>query len=257
MTIASLGEPLDVYAPMRGRLQTRMCECHGRSVYVVKADTIGSDKSLMVLAGSCAQHVDYAELEKKGYVKATAYPAIPSRFKDTDVTLLHPSMQKAVLWNPMVGKPGLLMHGTSGIGKTRAAWHVVNRLFLRGLDLGFNLPINFMSMRRFEKEMIDSFEERRHGAVLEAVCRSPFLVLDDLGKERLTSRMATDLFGVIDHRTEHDLPMIVTTNFSGRAFLDRFLPQDKETGLAIARRIRDYFDIHGMSPSPNENPHPK
>lgn len=253
MTTANLGEPLDVYAPVRNKLQSLVCQCHGRSVYVVRAEPVEGEPNPLFVAGACAKHVDYAELASRGFVKATVYPNLPSRFKDTEVTRLHPSMQMAVLWNPTVGKPGLLMHGTSGIGKTRAAWHIVNRLFLHGLDLGYNLPINFMSMRRFEKEMIDSFEERRHGAALESVCRSPFLVLDDLGKERLTSRMATDLFGVIDHRTEHDLPTIVTTNFSGRAFLDRFLPQDKETGLAIARRIRDYFDIHGMSPSPNEN----
>lgn len=253
MTTQSLGEPLDVYASVRNKLQSVVCQCHGRSVYVVKKELADGETPKMCLAGACAEHVDYAALEAKGYVKAKEYPELPSRFKDTDVARLHPSMQRAVHWNPVVGKPGLLMHGTSGIGKTRAAWHIVNRLFLRGLDLGCNLPVNFMSMRRFEKEMIDSFEERRHGAALDAVCRSPFLVLDDLGKERLTSRMATDLFGVIDHRTEQDMPTIVTTNFSGRAFLDRFLPQDKETGLAIARRIRDYFDIHGMSTPSHEN----
>lgn len=247
MTTHNLGEQLDVYAPLRKRMQSVVCECHGRSVYVVKANPQEGEKQVVALAGACHEHVDYEDLKARGYVKATECPYLPSRFKDTDVARLHPSMQTAVLWNPLVGKPGLLMHGTSGIGKTRAAWHIVNRIFLRGLELGYNLPVDFMSMRRFERELIDSFEHRKHGEKLDEICRSTFLVLDDLGKERLTSRMATDLFGVIDHRTENDLPTIVTTNFSGKAFLERFLPQDRETGLAIARRIRDYFDIHGMS----------
>jgi DNA replication protein DnaC len=201
----------------------------------------------LFLTGSCPEHTDYAELEAKGFVAPVVHPELPKRFHDTDVTRLHPSMQKAVLWSPIAGKAGLLMHGTSGIGKTRAAWHIVNRYWCEGLKQGYNLPVKFMSMRAFEKELIDSFEERRHGKVLEEICRQPFLVLDDLGKERLTSRMATDLFSVVDHRTERDLPTIVTTNFSGKAFLDRFLPQDKETGLATARRFRDYFEIVGMA----------
>ena len=115
------------------------------------------------------------------------------------------------------------------------------------------MDVTFLPMREFEKRMIDSFEERKHSAALDDVCESEFLVLDDLGKERLTSRMATDLFSVIDHRTERDLPTLVTTNFSGKAFIDRFLPQDKETGLAIARRLRDYCTIQGMTSHENQD----
>lgn len=177
---------------------------------------------------------------------------MPKRFVDTDLKRLQTSMQIAALWNPTLGKPGLMLHGMSGIGKTRVAWNVVNRIWKDGLEQGFALPINYMSMREFERTLIDSFETHTHGKELKKLCEAEFLVLDDLGKERLTSRMATDIFAVLDHRTEHSLPTIITTNFSGKAFIDRFLPQDRETGLAIARRIRDYFEIYGMT-STHEN----
>lgn len=251
MTTSNLGDSIDVYAAARRRLQSRVCMCHGRSVYGVNAQD-PSDTTIYVM-GFCKEHADWDVIsEVTKYTRPHIHPKTPDRFTDTDVLRLHPSMQKAVTWSPVKGKPGLLMHGTSGIGKTRAAWHITNRMWLKGIDEGFNMAILFLPMREFERRMIDSFEERKHSAALDEVCESEFLVLDDLGKERLTSRMATDLFSVIDHRTERDMPTIVTTNFSGKAFIDRFLPQDKETGLAIARRIRDYFTIQGMNSHENK-----
>lgn len=237
---------MDVYAPLRSRLQLVRCECGGRSTYAVKGEKVA-------YTGRCKTHVTDDYLREHGMEKATHHPKTPKRFRDTDVLRLHSSMQAACSWVPSVGKAGLLMHGTSGIGKTRAAWHIANRLWTQGLEQGYNLPIDFMPMREFEAQVIESFEERRHSMVLKEIIKADFLVLDDLGKERLTSRMATDLFSVIDGRTEEDKPTVITTNFSGKAFLERFLPQDKETGIAIGRRIRDYFTIQGMTSHENQN----
>lgn len=244
----SLGEPLDIYAAARKRMQTYYCHCGNRSVYRVSDDP--SDEKIY-LTGRCQEHINDGTLDKR-FIEPRFHPSMPSRFKDTDPLRLHPSMQAALAWSPAVGKPGLLMHGTSGIGKTRAAWHVSNRLWLSGLGEGCNMRLMFLPMREFERRMIDSFEERRHAAALDEVSKADFLVLDDLGKERLTSRMATDLFSVIDHRTERDMPTVITTNYSGKAFIDRFTPHDKETGIAIGRRIRDYFTIQGMSHEQNK-----
>ena len=248
MTTLNLGEPIDVHAHSRKRRQLRICECGQRSVYLLK-----EGNTLVHSSGQCSKHIDYLAHEALGSRKPTHLPKLPKRFIDTDLTRLDSTMQEAALWNPTVGKPGLLIHGMSGYGKSRVAWHIANRIWLSGLEQGFNTPIDFMSMREFERTVVDSFEERRHGEAIEDICDSDFLVLDDLGKERLTSRMATDLFSVIDARTQDLRPTIITTNFSGKAFLERFLPNDRETGLAIARRIRDYFVIYGMKSTHETN----
>lgn len=240
MTTANLGEPLDVYAPLRTRWQLVICECGRRSTYALRDGKIS-------LTGKCKEHMTPDYFTEHRYKEPDFLPQTPKRFRDTDPHRLHVSMQMATSWVPTVGKPGLLMHGTSGIGKTRAAWLIANRLWTEGLKQGYNLPVDFMPMREFEARVIEAFEDRRHSAALKEIMNADFLVLDDLGKERLTSRMATDLFSVIDARTEEDRPTVITTNFSGKAFLERFLPQDKETGIAIGRRIRDYFSIQGMS----------
>jgi DNA replication protein DnaC len=51
--------------------------------------------------------------------------------------------------------------------------------------------------------------------------------------------MESDLFAVIDERTSNLKTTIITTNYTGDKLLDRF--QNKETGVALVRRLRDYF----------------
>jgi DNA replication protein DnaC len=98
-------------------------------------------------------------------------------------------------------------------------------------------------MRKFEGFIEKGFDEKKHSKVLDTLINCSVLVLDDLGKERLTARMETDLFAVIDERTSGMRTTIITTNYTGETLLDRFT--NKETGVAIIRRMRDYFDVLG------------
>jgi DNA replication protein DnaC len=65
----------------------------------------------------------------------------------------------------------------------------------------------------------------------------PVLFLDDLGKEKMTDRMASVLFALIDQRTQKKLPTIITTNLTGDTLLERF--HDKEIGAAFVARLKD------------------
>ena len=67
-------------------------------------------------------------------------------------------------------------------------------------------------------------------------------VLSDFGKERLTSRMATDIFSIIDERSTNKKTTIITTNFNSSTMLDRFEKRDQELGIALVRRLKDYYN---------------
>lgn len=172
-------------------------------------------------------------LEKHGMVWADRHPDYPIAFTDTDPARLGGSLSKATDWSPK-DKPFLLLHGTTGAGKTRTAWLVFNRLW----SDGFPSKAIWLPMRKLEAAIERGFEDHKHGQVIELFCTVPLLCLDDLGKERLTARMETDLFGIIDERTQNLRPTIITTNYNGTTLLERF--GNQETGQALLRRLREY-----------------
>ncbi len=184
-------------------------------------------------------HWDYPFIYKeifsrKGLEFATKHPEYPVAFLNTD-RARSPIYDKAEAWEPKDDKCGLILHGETGGGKSRAAWLVFNKLWMR------NFPDRslFLQMRKFEGLIEKGFDDRDHGKVLDILISCPVLVLDDLGKERLTQRLESDLFAVLDERTSNLKTTIITTNYTGDKLVDRF--QNKETGVALVRRLRDYF----------------
>jgi len=132
------------------------------------------------------------------------------------------------------GGKGLVVHGVKGTGKTRAMWQLAKRLVfdeaqqvtvLRDVELG----------RRIER----SYEEHGagHDRLIAALSRVPFLFVDDLGKAKLTPRVESDLFDIIDSRYANELPTVYTTQFTGDSLIKRF--GCLETGEAILRRLRE------------------
>ena len=173
-------------------------------------------------------------MEKFNLVWLDTHPEYPKAFLDTKVELLAPNLQHAVKWKPG-DKVSLLLHGTTGTGKTRTAWHIFNRLWLQD----FPAKAVWLPMRKLEMAIEKGFDDHKHGQVLDYFCNVPLLCFDDLGKERLTARMESDLFAIIDERTSNLRPTIITTNYNGTTLLERF--NNKETGEALLRRIREYF----------------
>lgn len=173
-------------------------------------------------------------MEKHNLVWLDHHPEYPKAFLDTDVNLLSENLRKVIGWYPAT-KASLLLHGTTGTGKTRTAWHIFNRLWLQN----FPEKAVWLPMRKLEMAIEKGFDDHKHGQVLDYFCNVPLLCFDDLGKERLTARMESDLFAIIDERTSNLRPTIITTNYNGTTLLDRF--NNKETGEALLRRIREYY----------------
>jgi DNA replication protein DnaC len=172
-------------------------------------------------------------MDKTGLQWAERHPEYPAAFIDTDINRLGGSLKSAVNWMPS-DKPFLVLHGTTGAGKSRTAWLVFNRIWLNNFpDKAVWLP-----MRKLEAAIEKGFDDHKHGQVLDYFCNVPLLAFDDLGKERLTARMESDLFGIIDERTQNLKTTIITTNYNGQSLLERF--GNQETGQAFIRRIREF-----------------
>ncbi len=161
------------------------------------------------------------------------HPEMPKAFVNTDMEYSD-FMRKVKAWKPVDGKCGVILHGQTGIGKSRAGWWLFNKLWMDN-----HTSSKFMQMRKFEGMIEKGFDEKKHSKVIDALISCRVLVLDDLGKERLTPRLETDLFAIMDERTSNLRTTIITTNYTGDGLIERF--NSKETGVAFVRRLRDYF----------------
>lgn len=127
---------------------------------------------------------------------------------------------------------GLVLVGESGTGKTTALWALFriiertggNPKFLSGVELGRTL-----STAARDLERIDWLKKTR------------VLIIDDLGKERLTPAVAGLLWELLDHRHGFRLPTLISLKYSGEAFRERF--GDKSIGNDIARRIHEMCEF--------------
>ena len=195
----------------------------------------------------CRDHLDPARVKDDGLSKPKYPTQMPAVFQDTEISRLHEKIQENINWRPEGDKTGLLIHGTTGVGKTRALWEIVRRMWVEKAEMDINMPYLFLTMRKIESMIEQGFDTKKHGTMLDSLIEHPLLVIDDLGKERLTSRMASDLFAIIDERTVNRRTTIISTNFNGTTLLERFENKDKETGVAFIRRLKDYFKIVGCS----------
>lgn len=218
------------------------CHCGRRGALFAKND--GSHK--LVRYHLCREHLDAERVKYDGLQEPMFPPSIPAVFRDTDVNLLHPKVQLSLDWIPNGNISGLLLHGTTGVGKTRGIWEIIRKMWLEEAKKDKQLQFQFLTMRKIEGMIEQSFDDRTHSKMIDSLIEMPFLIIDDFGKERLTQRMATDLFSVIDERSTSKRATIISTNFNGTALLERFDNRDKETGIAMIRRLKDYYRCVGI-----------
>src|SRR5215204_3287351 len=104
---------------------------------------------------------------------------------------------------------GLYLCGGVGTGKTHLAVAVLNELVRRK-----RVPSLFVTV----PELLDNLREvynkpgRDLDEWMDAVQNANFLVLDDLGSERVTEWVRERIFVIVNHRYRESLPTIFTSN---------------------------------------------
>lgn len=193
------------------------------------------------MSDKCFNHLDPYDVEHRRLEEHRFHHQTPPLFRETTMDLLPSDSIRNGLLEIMSSDKGhkesVLLHGTTGSGKTRAAWLLANHYFYSNYPRSFE----FLSPRKLDSWLVGSFSDsvNAHESKVQRMCDVGMLVIDDLGKERLTPRVETDLFAVIDERITKKLPTIITTNYNGVSLLERF--PNKETGIALIRRFREHF----------------
>ncbi|GAA2730645.1 hypothetical protein GCM10010360_12470 [Streptomyces nogalater] len=103
--------------------------------------------------------------------------------------------------------PSLLIAGPTGTGKTHQAYGAIRTLLARGVRLRWEATTTADLHARLRPRAGHDTERD-----LQTLARSPLLLLDDFGAAR-TSEWTEELtYRLINHRYEHMLPTLITTN---------------------------------------------
>lgn len=103
---------------------------------------------------------------------------------------------------------GLFIHGVRGTGKTKLAAIIANERARAGS------PVLFASVPDLMADIRASFASGGTSERVQAVKETPFLVLDDFGAEKMTEWVGEQLFCIVNHRYNEQLPTVVTSNYS-------------------------------------------
>lgn len=130
------------------------------------------------------------------------------------------------LANPKSFHKGLYLQGPFGVGKT----------FLLGA-IAYELAENghastMMHFPSFAVEMKQSIGKNNMDDKLEAIKRSPILMLDDIGADNMSSWIRDDILGVIlQYRMQEQLPTFFSSNFN--------MKQLEQEHLRVSQRGED------------------
>lgn len=144
-------------------------------------------------------------------------------FKDYNVTPENREAVKAAKW--IVGDDsgqGLFIYGPRGTGKTMLAAIIANERVRKGK------PVLFSSVPDLMGNIRATFHRGNTEETLQSVKSAAFLVLDDLGAERMTEWAGEQLFAIINYRYNEKLPTIITSNYDKREIVGRMATVDRE-----------------------------
>ena len=150
---------------------------------------------------------DADELEAQRRERLWGYAEVPTRFQDFTFDNFPGTVPDAVREGG-----SLLIWGPFGTGKTALAVSMVrDRVYRQGL------AAQFITSPKLLDRIRATFSDRNgvdEADVLLRIKTIPFLVLDDLGAERVTEWVEEKLFTIINERHDEMLTTVFTTNLS-------------------------------------------
>lgn len=106
---------------------------------------------------------------------------------------------------------GLMLIGPYGCGKTHLAAAILHQSAEDGIPGIFVVVPELLAKIRSSYNVHDGKADE----IIEAAKEAPLLVLDDLGAEKASPWVQEQLYMLINHRYEHMMPTVITTNNDG------------------------------------------
>ena len=106
------------------------------------------------------------------------------------------------------------VYGANGTGKTTIAARAGS-------------PVLFASVPDLMADIRASFADGKTAETVQAVKNTPFLVLDDLGSEKMSEWVGEQLFCIVNHRYNECLQTVVTSNYNPTQIIRRMATVDR------------------------------
>jgi len=130
---------------------------------------------------------------------------------------------------------GLILSGPVGTGKTFLAACTANYYLDRLKWVTFGNVLDLLG--RLKRSFSDAAQEEEW-KIMDELAKVPLLVVDDLGKEKVSEWVEQVLYQVIDGRYRDNRPLIVTTNFDAVALAGRY----PEVGEYLMSRLGGFCE---------------
>lgn len=145
---------------------------------------------------------------------------------------------------PNVDKPGLLLIGNTGTGKTHLAVSALRTLMQRGYGgLFFDYQHLLQRIRSSYDPAAGAGDREAYATALDA----DVLLLDDLGAHRITDWVEDTVTSLITHRCNHKRPIIATTNLSDPEISPRDRSSLSAGGTDYKRTLADHIGMRARS----------
>ena len=177
------------------------------------------------------------------------------RLCDEDFRVVNPNMplpvdQLALVMGWEYGPKGLYILGPTGARKSRCMWQLVKKLIWQGRT------VEAMTDIEFNNAIGASQGGERMTDMVSRIIAADVFYLDDLGQNKLTRRVAEQLFHVISKRAAKMRPVLITTQMRDVELIEKFaamedrgiVSEDKQnlvnadikTAEAFVRRFADH-----------------
>ena len=142
----------------------------------------------------------------------------------------------------------LVLFGDYGCGKTHLAVAIANDRIARGEPALFQVVPDLLDHLRatFSPSATVTYDE-----LFEEVRSAPLLILDDLGAHSSSSWAEEKLFQIVNHRYNHRLPTVVTTNLPPDRLDPRLVSRMTDMGSRLFKMIAPDFRGGLGAPSPS------
>ena len=179
--------------------------------------------------------------------KSIRKATLENYYRDDDGRMI--ALKKAIEFvanyteTPNIFHKGLYLSGSFGVGKTYLLGAIANKLAEKGIK------VTLVHMPSFAVEIKNSIGKNTTIEKVDALKKSPVLMMDDIGADQLSSWFRDDVLGVIlQYRMQEELPTFFSSNIALDDLEEFYLTQNTRGELEplkakrIMERIRFLVD---------------